>query len=81
MFTKKLALGTAAYSAGTFTLAVVWHILLFEDLYKSFSYFEGEPVFVIGFVTILIQGVLLSIIFPIFLISGTSVVRGIKFSF
>ena len=80
MFTKKLALGTAAYTLGTFTLAIAWHILLFEDLYKSFGYFEGEPNFAIGFLTILIQGVLLSILFPLFKLSGTSMLRGIKFS-
>ena len=80
MFTKKLTLCTAAYTIGTFALAIVWHILLFEDMYKSFGYFEGEPNFVIGFVTILIQGFLLSILFPLFKLSSTSMVRGIKFS-
>lgn len=79
METKKLALGTLAYTAGTFTLAVVWHILLFEDQYRSFGYIEGEPNFAIGFVTILLQGVLLSLLFPMFRIAGTGIVRGLKF--
>jgi len=79
METKKIALGTVAYTAGTFTLAVVWHILLFEDQYRRFGYIEGEPNFVIGFVTILTQGVLLSLLFPMFKIAGTSIVRGLKF--
>ena len=78
---KKIVLGTTAYTIGTFTLAVVWHVLLFGDRYRSFGYFEGEPSFVIGFVTILLQGVILSALFPMVKLSGTSILRGIKFSF
>ncbi len=78
---KKILFGTTAYTIGTFTLAVVWHILIFGDQYRSFGYFEGEPSFVIGFVTILLQGVILSALFPMVKLSGTSILRGIKFSF
>ena len=81
MNVKKLALGTVAYTIGTFTLAVVWHVLLFEDRYRSFGYFEGEPNFVIGFLSILLQGVILSALYPMVKIAGTSIMRGIKFSF
>ncbi len=81
MNVKKLALGTVAYTIGTFTLAIVWHVLLFEDRYRSFGYFEGEPNFVIGFLSILLQGVILSALYPMVKIAGTSIMRGIKFSF
>ena len=77
---KKITLGTIAYTTGTFSLAVIWHVLLFEDRYRSFGYFEGEPSFVIGFLTILIQGVVLSALFPMVKLSGTSTARGFKFS-
>ena len=77
---KKIALGTAAYTIGTFSLAVSWHVLLFEDRYRSFGYFEGEPSFVVGFVTILLQGVILSALFPLVKVTGTSVLRGFKFA-
>lgn len=79
METKKIVLGAVAYTVGTFTLAVVWHILLFEDQYRTFGYIEDEPNFVIGFVTILAQGALLSLLFPMFRIAGTGIVRGLKF--
>jgi len=78
---RNVVLGTVAYTVGTFALAVIWHILLFEDQYRAFGYIEDEPNFVIGFFTILIQGVLLSIFFPLFKIRGDHVVRGLKFSF
>ena len=81
MTTKRIILGTIAYTIGTFSLAVIWHVLLFEARYKSFGYFEGEPSFVVGFVTILVQGVILSVLFPMVKLTGTGVARGIKFSF
>lgn len=78
---KRAILGTVAYTIGTFSLAVIWHVFLFESQYQSFGYFEGQPSFVIGFATILIQGAILSVLFPMVKLSGTSMVRGIKFSF
>ncbi len=77
---KKVALGTVAYTIGTFSLAVSWHVLLFEDRYQAFGYFDGEPSFVIGFLTILLQGILLSALYPIVKLTGTSVLRGLKFA-
>lgn len=40
--------GMAAYTVGTFLLAVIRHVLLFEPQYRSFGYFEGEPSFLLG---------------------------------
>ena len=77
---KSIALGTAACTIGTFTLAVTWHVLLFEKQYLAFGYFEGEPSFSIGFLTILLQGIILSILYPMVAITGSGVLRGLKFS-
>lgn len=77
---KKLILGTAAYTICTFSLAVGWHVLLFEDRYKSFGYFEGEPDILLGLLTIVLQGVLLSALFPMLKAEGTSFRRGISFA-
>ena len=80
MNVRNIALGTVAYTIGTFSLAVFWHIVLFEERYLSFGYFEGEPSFVIGFVTILLQGVILSALFPMVKLAGTGILRGLKFA-
>jgi hypothetical protein len=77
---NKVVLGTVAYTIGTFTLAVAWHVLLFEDRYRSFGYIEGDPNFVLGFITILLQGMILSVLYPLVQIAGEGVLRGIKFS-
>lgn len=77
---KRIALGTAVYTIGTFMLAIAWHIVLFGDHYRSFGYIEDEPNFLLGFTTILIQGLVLSVLFPLIRLGGSGIVRGLKFS-
>lgn len=76
----KLIAGTAGYTICTFVLAVVWHVVLFEESYRSFGYFEGEPSFLIGLVTILLQGMLLSVLFPMMNGPPNSFRRGLRFA-
>ncbi len=80
MNVKKLILGTAGYTICTFSLAVIWHVLLFQERYESFGYFEKEPDFLLGLLTIVLQGVLLSALFPMLKAEGTSFRRGNKFA-
>ena len=80
MRTKQIILGTLAYTLVTFPLAVIWHVVAFKELYQSFSYIEGEPNFLLGLITILIQGVILSFLYPFVSFSGKAVVRGLKYS-
>ena len=76
----KLIAGTVGYTICTFTLAVAWHVLLFEESYRSFGYFEGEPSFLIGLVSIVLQGFLLSVLFPMMSAAGSSFRRGLEFA-
>ena len=77
---KKVAYGTIAYTVGTFSLAILWHVILFEDRYRTFGYFEGEPNFIVGLLTILVQGTILSVLFPLVRLSGSAYVRSFKFA-
>jgi len=80
MKTRNIVVGTIAYTLSTFTLAIVWHIVLFKSLYVSFGYFTGEPNIALGFLTIAIQGFVLSALYPLVKVTGTSIVRGLKFA-
>ncbi len=80
MNAKKLILGTTAYAVCTFSLAVGWHVLLFQERYESFGYFEGEPDFLLGLLTIVLQGILLSALFPRLKAEGTSFRQGMRFA-
>lgn len=77
---KLTLLGTLAYTLVTFPLAVIWHVVLFEDKYHSFGYFEGEPSFVLGLLTIIIQGFVLSFLYPYVKFKGQGISRGLKYS-
>jgi len=77
---KSTLLGTLAYTLLTFPLAVIWHVVLFEDKYHSFGYFEGEPSFVLGLLTIIIQGFILSFLYPYVKFKGQGISRGLKYS-
>jgi len=77
---KPIFLGTVAYTLVTFPLAVVWHIVFFKPLYESFGYFGGEPNFFLGFISIFVQGAILSIGYALTTFSGWPIVRGLKYA-
>ena len=77
---KSTLLGTLAYTLVTFPLAVIWHVVLFEEKYHSFGYFEGEPNFILGLFTIIIQGYVLSLLYPYVKFKGQGIIRGLKYS-
>ena len=80
MDAKRIALGTATYTAVTFPLAVLWHVVLFKSLYQSFGYFSGEPSFVMGLLAVVVQGAILSAFYPLVRLSGRPTTRGLKYA-
>jgi hypothetical protein len=53
---------------------------MFEEQYRSLSYIEGEPNLLLGFLTILIQGLILSWLYPFVSFQGSGIIRGLKYS-
>ena len=76
----KIVYGAFAYTLVTFPLAVIWHVAIFKKQYQSFGYFEGEPSFLIGLLTIIIQGIVLSFLYPFVKFNGSAYVQGLKYS-
>lgn len=73
---KQILLGTAGYLAITFPLAYVWHLVVFESTYSELGYFgREEPIVAFGFGAILLQGIVLSVIYP-FLCRNRSLISG-----
>lgn len=61
----KIVVGTLAYLGITFPLAFVWHLVLFKPTYERLGYFSrDEPIIAFGFLAILLQGAILSFIYP-----------------
>lgn len=78
---KKILLSTLSYAFVTMAIAAPWHFILFKDLYHSFGiYNRVEPIVPLGFLTMLIQGVVIAIVYPRFYIGGSHYKEAIKFS-
>lgn len=73
---RKIVIGTIAYLGITFPLAFVWHLVVFEKTYSGLGYFSREELIIaFGFGAILLQGILLSVIYP-YLCKNKSLVSG-----
>ena len=67
MHTKQFLLSTIGYTVITFALAVLWHIVLFTEVYEQIGYIgREEPGFCLGLISILIQAAVLSYLYPKF---------------
>jgi hypothetical protein len=77
---KKRILAILAYMLPTFPLGFFWHLTIFADYYRSLNVYREQVIIPFGIGSMLIQGVIWSVIYER-LFSGESVVRGaIKFT-
>ena len=67
MMIKKIILGTLGYIITSFIVAVTWHFALFPDVYARIgAYSRQEPIFALGILSMLIQGIILSYLFQFY---------------
>lgn len=76
----KILIAAAAYIVIVFPLALGWHMGLFKEKYETFGYFTGEPNIPVGLVTIVIQGLALALIYPLFHTGSVGFVRAFQFA-
>ncbi len=55
-----ILVSTLAYCLVTFPYAIVWHMVLFKNLYQKWEYFGGNPKPQLGLLSMVVQGVVLS---------------------
>lgn len=78
--TKKLVYATLVYTTLSMVLGMVWHFILFKELYDSLGiYNRSEPIIPLGLTSMLIQGVIMAYLFPFFYRDGNAVRQGIRF--
>lgn len=78
---KKMVLATFAYAIVTMLIAAPWHFVLFKDLYHSFGiYNRAEPIVPLGFLTMLIQGIVMAVIYPRYYRGGSHYQEATRFS-
>ena len=76
---RQSVFAAVGYTLIVFPFALIWHVGLFEEAYHAFGYFEGEPNIPLGLVTIVLQGILLSIMYTIFAGSKPSFSQAVRF--
>ena len=76
----KMLLAAAGYVVIVFPLALGWHLGLFKEKYETFGYFAGEPNVLAGLAAIVIQGVVLALIYPLFRSGSAGFVRAFQFA-
>ena len=73
--TVNFILTAVAYIIPTMILGMVWHFLLFKELYEQLAiYNRAEPIIPLGFTSMIIQGVILAYFYP-FYSKGKSTLR------
>lgn len=77
---KKRVLAVLAYMLPTFPLGFFWHLTIFADYYKSLHVYRDDIVIPFGIASMLIQGVIWSVVYER-LFAGESIVKGaLKFA-
>jgi len=76
----RIALSALAYIVVVFPLAFTWHLVFFPTQYEAFGYFTGEPDVALGLLSIVIQGMVLSALYPMFRPGATGYRRAFLFA-
>ncbi|MDA8180297.1 MAG: hypothetical protein M0T69_12340 [Deltaproteobacteria bacterium] len=76
----KHILSVIGYIAATFATQATSHFLLFAQHYSAVPYIKSDPIFALGFLSMIIQGAVLSVVFAQSRFSGKSVFHGVVFA-
>ncbi len=80
METRKYWLAALAYVFCTFLIAAPWHLVIFKSLYDELAIFtRKEPLIPLGLTSMVMQGLVLSYLYPLFARANHSVATGLKF--
>lgn len=77
---KKYFLAVLGYVVCTFLIAAPWHLVLFKPLYDELAIFtRKEPLIPLGLASMLMQGLVLSYLYPLFAQEKHSIKTGATF--
>ena len=79
---KKSVLAAVIYIVISMALGMAWHFVIFKDMYHNLGiYNRAEPIIPLGLTSMVIQGIILAYLYPIFYRGGSPIGQGIKFGF
>jgi hypothetical protein len=74
-------LSVLAYLIPTMILGMVWHFVLFSDLYDRLAiYNRRDPIIPLGFSSMLLQGLVIAYLYPFYAAGKESIGRAVSFS-
>jgi len=80
MHTKKYWLAVLAYIVCTFLIAAPWHLVLFKQIYDELAIFSRkDPLIPLGLLSMAMQGLILSYLYPLFAKGGPPLKTGLQF--
>lgn len=80
MHTKKYWLAVLAYIVCTFLIAAPWHLVLFKQTYDELAIFSRkDPLIPLGLLSMAMQGLILSYLYPLFAKGGLPLKTGLQF--
>ncbi|MBI4548687.1 MAG: DUF1761 domain-containing protein [Ignavibacteriae bacterium] len=80
MITKKFWLAALGYIVITFIIAAFWHLVIFKDVYDQLGIFtRKEPIIPLGLASMILQGLVLSYLYPLFRRGNSPIKEGLKF--
>ncbi len=77
----EVLIGTLAYLIATFPLAFFWHMKIFRTKYMAWGYFGEDAKIAFGFLSMILQGVVLSYGYSVLSADHSSMSIGIKYAF
>ena len=78
---KKFLTTTVGYSVVSMAIGMSWHFVFFKDLYHQLGiYNRAEPIIPLGLLSMIVQGLIMSYLYPFFRPGVRPIVRGITFS-
>lgn len=80
MNAKHFVLATLAYVLVSFALGFGWHLLLFREAYQELGVYTREPpLFALGLTSMVLQGMVLAYLYPLFNRGPRPWLTGIRF--
>ena len=76
---KRILIGTILYIVISFASQAISHFVINVEHYASVSFMRAEPIFFLGFLTMILQGIVLSYLFLLFSKNEFTFKKGLLF--
>ncbi|MCL5883954.1 MAG: hypothetical protein M1377_01130 [Deltaproteobacteria bacterium] len=77
---RRHILAVLGYIAATFATQATSHFLFFAQHYSAVSHIKSDPIFALGFLSMIIQGAVMSFVFLNSRFSGKSIFHAVMFA-